>query len=312
VAFTHYLWPEILHLFLFVALLWILALRADRPAWCVVAGVVLGLALLSKSLLLPFLPVVVVTAVWGRPPRQAIGAAMLVLGAAAVTVAPTAMANLRRTGAPAIANSATFNLWVGLNDVGRESFRHDVVWPEYQRWVASAEHHAARDRILRSKIRELLRERGLPAVIRSQMDKQYFRLFEAGCYLTDQLPGGAAQEVAGAGYLGVEPGLGRMVGAATVASIVMLYVASITGMTLGGCRGNRWVRALVLFIGYNLLLFFWLHVKTRYRVQMLPAAFLGTACLVAWFESGWRPRPSAARWATAFALTALLMWFAFG
>jgi 4-amino-4-deoxy-L-arabinose transferase-like glycosyltransferase len=312
VAFSHYLWPEVLHLFLFSALLWLMAVRGASAAWCAVAGVTLGLALLSKSLLMPFVPVLLVVMVWRRRPGQAALSAGLVLGMAAATVAPTVIANARRTGTPMIADSASFNIWVGLNDVGRESFRNDVVWPEYQRWTASADTHADRDRLLRSQILEFVRDRGWIAVVKNQLSKQYFRLFHAGCYLTDQLAGGAAQELSYAGYLGAGSALSRVVRAVTVATILVLFVTVPAGLVLGGCRSNRWVRTLVLFLVFNLMLFLWLHVKTRYRIQMLPAAFVGVGCLVAWFEAGFRPRPSTVRIAATGVLVGVLMWFALG
>jgi 4-amino-4-deoxy-L-arabinose transferase-like glycosyltransferase len=312
VAFSHYLWPEVLHLFLFSALLWLMAVRGESRAWCAVAGVALGLALLSKSLLMPFVPVLFVAMVWGSRLGPGVLRVGLVLGMAALTVAPTVIANAKRTGTPMIANSARFNIWVGLNDVGRENFRHDVVWPEYQRWEASAGSYAARDRILQTRIREFVRDRGWVAVVRNQASKQYFRFFHAGCYLTDQLPGGAAQELANAGYLGAGPVVGRAVKSATVASILLLFAVVPAGLILGGCRSNRWVRSLILFLVFNLVLFMWLHVKTRYRIQMLPAAFVGIGCLVAWIEAGFRPRPSVASSVAAGLVVVVLMWFALG
>jgi 4-amino-4-deoxy-L-arabinose transferase-like glycosyltransferase len=251
VAFSHYLWPEVLHLFLFSALLWLLAVRGGKSVWCAVAGVVLGLSLLSKSLLLPFVPVLLVAAFWGSRPREAAMRTALVLSLAVVTVAPTVVANARRTGMPMIANSAAFNIWVGLNDVGRESFEHNVVWREYRRWIASADNHVDRNRILRTRIRDLIRVRGLPAVLSDQLSKQWFRLFNPSCYLTDQLPGGAARERVGTGYPGVGPRLGRTVVAATVSSILVLLVIAPAGLILGGCRGachseneHQWHRTL--------------------------------------------------------------------
>jgi len=312
VAFSHYLWPEVLHLFLFSALLWMMVVRGESRAWCAVAGVVLGLALLSKSLLMPFVPVLLLTTVWGSRPGQAIVRVGLVLGVAAVTVAPTVITNAKRTGSPMIANSAAFNIWVGLNDVGREGFRHDVVWPEYQRWAASADTYAERDRILRSRIRGFVEDRGWIAVLGNQVSKQYFRLFHAGCYFTDQLVGGGAQRQSGAGYVGAGPVVSRVVKLTTMATILLLFVAAPAGLVLGGCRSNRWVRTLVLFLVFNLMLFLLLHVKTRYRIQMLPAAFVGVGCLVAWIEAGFRPRPSTARIAASSVVVGLLMWFALG
>lgn len=312
VAFGHYLWPEVLHLFLFSALLWLMVVRADRGVWCAVAGVVLGLALLSKSLLMPFVPVLLVTMVWGSRPGLAALRVGLVLGMAAATVAPTISANAKRTGAPMIANSASFNIWVGLNDVGRRSFRHDVVWPEYQRWKSSADSYTERDRILRLRISEFIRDRGWFQVFKDQVSKQYFRLFHAGCYLTDQLSGGAAQSLSNAGYLRAGPVVSRVVTAVTAASILLLFAAAPAGLFLGGCRSKRWVRTLVLFVVFNLAIFFWLHVKTRYRIQMLPAAFVGIGCLVAWVEAGFRPRPSRVGVAATGVVVALMMWFALG
>lgn len=312
VAFSHYLWPEVLHLFLFSVLLWILAVRGERRFWCATAGVVLGLALLSKSLLMPFVPVLLLAMVWGSRLGQAVIRVGLVLGMAAVTVAPTIIANTKRTGTPMIADSAAFNIWVGLNDVGRESFRHDVVWPEYQRWTTSADTYADRDRILRSQIREFVCDRGWIAVGKNQLSKQYFRLFHAGCYFTDQLPGGAARVQVAAGYLGTGRRLGGALAAITIATILLLYTAAATGLMVGGCRDNRWVRTLVVFLAYNLALFFFLHVKTRYRIQMLPVAFVGVGCLVAWLEAGCRPRPSGVRLAATAAVVVMLIWFALG
>jgi 4-amino-4-deoxy-L-arabinose transferase-like glycosyltransferase len=312
VAFSHYLWPEVLHLFLFSALLWLMVNHGERRSWCALAGVVLGLALLCKSLLMPFVPILLVAMVWGSRPGRAMLRAGLVLVMAAATVAPTLIVNAKRTGSPTIANSAAFNIWVGLNDVGRESFRYDVVWPEYQRWEASADTYAERDRILQSRIRDFVGERGWIAVVRNQLSKQYFRLFHAGCYLTDQLLGGGAQRLSNAGYLGAGPVVSRVVKVTTMATILLLFVAAPAGLILGGCRSNRWVRTLVLFLFFNLMLFLWLHVKTRYRIQMLPVAFVGVGCLVAWWETGFRPRPSPMRIAATGVVVALLMWLALG
>lgn len=311
-AFGHYLWPEVLHLFLFSALLWLMVVRAKSRRWCAIAGIVLGLALLSKSLLMPFIPVLLVTMVWGSRPGHAALRAGLVLVTAAATVAPTLIANANRTGTPMIANSASFNIWVGLNDVGRRSFRHDVVWPEYQRWEASADTYADRDRILQSRIRQLIRDRGWFEVFKDQVSKQYFRLFHAGCYLTDQLSAGGAQRLSNAGYIGAGPVVSRVVKVVTVATILLLFAAAPAGLILGGCCSRRWIRALLLFVLFNLAIFFWLHVKTRYRIQMLPAAFVGVGCLVAWVEAGFRPRPSRAHLAATAVVVTVLIWLAVG
>ena len=97
-----------------------------------------------------------------------------------------------------------------------------------------------------------------------------------------------------------------------VAAILLLTVAAPLGLFLGGCRRHRWVRVLLVFLAYNLALFLFLHVKTRYRIQMAPAAFVGVGCLVAWIEAGCRPRPGWWRAVAAAVVVALLLWFALG
>ena len=264
-----------LHLFLFVAIVWLLAFRWSDPRWCAVAGIALGLALLAKSLLLPFVPVLLLAPALGGRVRDALPRLALVVACALLIMAPCVGSKAARNDEPLIANSALFNLWVGLNDVGRESFTHDVVWPEYLAWRTSAPTHAERQRILRRSIATLIAERGLGRVLTEQLSRQYFRLFDAGCYLTDQLPGGAAYEAAGKGYQAVGPRLGRALRAITVASIVLLLVAAPVGLAVGACRRHRWVRVLLLFVAYNLLLFLWVHVKTRdyvVRQEMLLGA----------------------------------------
>jgi 4-amino-4-deoxy-L-arabinose transferase-like glycosyltransferase len=307
VAFAHYLWPEVLHLFLFVALLWLLMVRWAAFGWCAVAGVALGLALLSKSLLLPFVPVLLIVAAWGSRPGAAAGRVAVVVLCAFLVVAPTLAANDRRLGSPVLAGSALFNLWVGLSDVGRESFVRDVAWPEYKAWRASAPDFAGRQRVLRNNIVELLRQRSLGEVLADQLSRQYFRLFDVGCYLTDQLPGGPAHELSKVGYRDLGRGPGRALRGVTAATILVLFVMAPLGLVLGGCRRHRWLRVLLLFLAYNLLLFLWFHVKTRYRIQLLPVGVVGVGCLVAWVESGCRPRPSGWRVAAALLAVAVLV-----
>jgi 4-amino-4-deoxy-L-arabinose transferase-like glycosyltransferase len=311
VAYCHYLWPEVLHLFLFSALLWVLALRWRSPAWCIVGGVALGLALLTKSLLLPFVPVLLAAAAWRTGWRAALPRWALVVVAAAATVAPTLVSPSRLPGSPAIGGSATFNLWVGLNDVGREHLRSDVVWSEYQKWLSGGSTHPERHRAVAAKIRRNLGERGVVAVVEEQLSKQYFRLFDVSSYLTDQLPGGPAAEWIGVGYGSAGPLLSSVLRGTAAAAYVALLVAVPGGFLLGRSR-SRWVRVLATFIVFNLLIFIGLHVVTRYRIQMIPAAVVGVGCLVAWLEAGCRPRPGWGRVGAAAVVVGLLLWFALG
>ena len=47
-------------------------------------------------------------------------------------------------------------------------------------------------------------------------------------------------------------------------------------------RRRWWLVLLLAFLAYNLLLYLPLHVKSRYRIQMLPIFFMYTGCAGAW------------------------------
>ena len=63
-AFSHFLWPEILHLFLFGLILATFIRWPQHWLSFVSSGVWLGLAALTKSLLLPFVPVLGIFLYW--------------------------------------------------------------------------------------------------------------------------------------------------------------------------------------------------------------------------------------------------------
>ena len=308
-AFAHFLWPELPHLFLFLFAAWILVARAERPAWLAVAGVVLGLALLTKSVLGPFLPVLLLPLVF-RAGRPGAGRAALVVLAAAVTVAPTVIDNARR-GAPLFADSSRFNLWVGLNDRSRKDMVDEVVGDEYQRYLRSGETAAARARVLDARIGGLVRERGLAALLRAQLGRQYFRLLDKDSFFTDQLPGGAISRL-GYGYQGVSAAAAALLRAWSYALYAVVLVAAALGFAAAPPRGP-WHRVMVAFLVYNAALFLLLHVKTRYRVAFLPVLYLQGGAFVAWClarrES--RSAPSRAAWAAGAAGAALALFLAF-
>lgn len=332
-AFAWYLWPEVLHLVLFLAVLRILMARGDALRWTAVAGALLGLALLTKSLLVPFWPLLFLplfladhgspssatTSPVGR--RRFLRTALAVAVAAAVlavTVAPTLHANHRRTGRWILAGSGTFNLWVGLNDRSRKSLEDPVVWPAYQEYLASGEDWGERQEVLHREIRELVAERGVVDVLGDQLWRQYFRLFDRDSYLTEQLPGGA---LAGGprGYREPPAAVAAALRTASYLPYALLLVLAAAGVALGtkslpsastSPRRRGWWWLLLAFAGYNLALFLLLHVKSRYRVQLLPALILYAG--LAWDALATvRPLPRG-RLAGASVLALLLLVLAFG
>jgi len=307
-SFAYYLWPEALHLALFIGLLWLLVRRCDQPLAMLGAGVLLGLALLTKSLLMPFVPLLVLPLWRTRARRAALLATGCLLVPAALVVLPTVLANGQRHGAYVVADSSRFNLWVGLNDRSRRSLRSEIVGDEYARYRASAPTLAERNELLSTQLAELERQRGLAGLLRAQLGKQYFRLFDKDSFFTDQLPGGA---IARAGYGYAAPGGGWVTGlrAWSYTLHAFVLVAAAFGCVALAPRGRAYAWFGPLFVAGNLLLFLGLHVKSRYRVQFWPFVDLLAVSVLA--RAGtWQLAP--ARLALGALLALLLLGLAFG
>ncbi|HVS02569.1 MAG TPA: glycosyltransferase family 39 protein [Thermoanaerobaculia bacterium] len=278
VAFACYLWPEIPHLFLALAAVWLLAFRSRSLFWLATAGVALGLALLLKSLLTPFLPLLLAPLLGERSRRLShrLSGALAVVAALGFTVAPVVWGNARSEGFFGIADSSVFNLWVGLEDTSRTAAGEDVALRELLRYRAAGETFAARQAAARGWIGERLRQRGPGAVAVGQLARQPFRLFDHGSFLGEQLPGGAFF-ARGWGYREIPQWAPPLLRAWSGAVYVALLLGGVAGLAVAFPWRGRWQRVALLFVAYHFLLFLALHVKTRYRVPLLPVAALYTA-----------------------------------
>jgi len=189
-SFGILLWPEILHLALFLFAWWALVTRGDRWPWLAAAGVALGLALLSKSLLLAFVPILLFPLLLDGPWKRRLLRPLVVAAAMALTLLPVLLRHRARYGEATVADSSAFNAWVGLNDRSRRNFVDEIGAAELYAYQQSSPDPATRAAIARTKIRRLIGERGIWNVLRAQLGRQYFRLFDHHSFLTDQLPGG--------------------------------------------------------------------------------------------------------------------------
>ncbi len=313
-AFGQFFWPEILHLTLALAALWILVVRRDSCWWLAIAGISLGMALLTKSLLGPCIPVLLGVAFFGdRDPRRFLRPAVVV-GAIIVVIGPVIGLQYSRTGSAMIADSSAFNLWVGLNDRGMKSFEDPVVAVAYREYLSWDGTFAERNARLHRQSLELIRERGVGPVVWSQFRRQYRRLFDKDCYLTELLPGGAGEDE-GAGFTSLGSTEATLIRFWTYGAYALLLLTAPLGFLVWPFPRSRWPRLLLLFLAYNLALFLFLHVKSRYRVQILPVFFLGSAGAVAWLEAGLTGRFTLGdfkgRIAIAAAISGVLAWLAF-
>jgi 4-amino-4-deoxy-L-arabinose transferase-like glycosyltransferase len=270
-AFSHFLWPETPHLFLFALALWLLIRAGERWLGLAAAGVALGIALLLKLLLLPFLPLIAGFLLWrgsGGWCRRLAKVGVL-LAALALTVFPTLQHNRQIHGQWMIADSSAFNLWVGLTDVELADFRHDAAGRALREFQAAGPTFEARSDAFRARIRALIERKGWGAIVADQLGKQYFRLLHYQSFFTTQLPGGPRSA-----YRFEAPALASGIRAYAYTFHALILAAGVIGLFALRLRPVGWLHVLVAFVGYNLALFLFAHVKTRYTVQFMPVLML--------------------------------------
>jgi hypothetical protein len=279
-AFSHYLWPETLHLALMMAVLWLLICH-PRPWWsAATAGILLGLAIATKSLLLPLLPalalfVLLVRSGGSTKRARALRAALLLGASTGAALLSLAVLPASR-GEPSLAGSATFNAWVGLNDPAQADTLDVIVGQEYQQFLASGPDLAARNGVYIQKIRTLLNEQGLLATLIRQAGKQYLRLFDYRTFLTTQLLSGPR-----AAYAFDAPYLAVILRLYSAVFYALVLAAGALGMALVQGRPWSWLHFFLLFLAYNLAIFLVLHVVTRYMTPLLPVWMLFAAVALA-------------------------------
>ena len=307
VAFSHYLWPEVTHLFL--ALLAVRAVLARRAGADLGAGLALGVALGFKSLLGPFVPLFAAAAAWpdGRGIRWR-GVVLLLLGVVA-GCGPLLLYDGIRYGYWGIASSGAINAWVGLNDRSPRNLVGEIVVEEMDDYLAASPDPHVRQARAWSRVRDKVREQGIAATLAGQLPRQYQRLLDKDSFFTDQLPGGPAASYADIGPMAT---LGLRLGA--YALYGLLLVAAVLGMAAPMPPGVvRALRPFLLFLLGNLALFAILHVKTRYRVQLLPVLFLYAAALWDHVAGNLGHRAwSKSRIAGAALALVVTLWLAFG
>jgi 4-amino-4-deoxy-L-arabinose transferase-like glycosyltransferase len=288
IAFATYLWPEILHLFLSLLMAWLLlqsrhaAHIGNAVALAALAGVMLALCLLTKSLLTAFWPLLVLVLIrrdaW---PASAFRSTAFVL-ALIVVASPALYRGWQETGHWQIADSSWFNLWAGLSDEHRGDFVFDGTGSRMAMYLDSAPDQAGRTDFAKQKVRERITEQGLTETIAAQFSKQYFRLFDSRNFLVAQLHGPECR-----GYIGryrlESPGLNRAIDYAARAWHIVLLVMFALG--LAAWRGWRkpWLWLLGTYVGYQLALFLGLHVKTRFLLPLLPVLCVFAAHFLAQF-----------------------------
>ena len=269
IAFTHYLWPETIHLFLMMTGLWLVIRHAGSYPAILAGGILFGLACLTKSLLLPVLFVIALfvflVPTGGRTARDRALRAALLVAAAVLTLLSASLASRGGGERYTPTGSSVFNIWVGLNDTDRVDYRHRMAGSEHIEFVRSGPDHAARNAVYIAKIQEKLGQDGIAATVIGQLSRQYFRLFDHDSFFTTQLMGGPRQA-----YAFDAPALARLLRVCAALLYGFVLIAGAAGIPFLRARPTGWSSFLLLFIAYNLAVFLFLHVVTRYRLQFLP------------------------------------------
>ena len=320
-AFARFFWPETLHLALLLAAL-LLAIRclsrdgkARQPLRLALLGGLAGAAIALKSLLLPLLPLLALPVLRASTRRQRVAHGLLVALPLVVVLVPVVSFQWARNGVLGLGGSARFNLWVGLTDSASRSLEDDRTWSEYLSYRAGGSNFDERERALTRRIREHVVSRGLPAILAGQFPRQYFRLFDRESYFGAMLPPGGRLVLAGEGYRAAPPLLARLFGYGELS----LYCAILFAAPFGLVRllrerrpGARWILGLLV---YQLVLFYFLHVQSRYRLTLLPVLILGAVWAV---QTLWRRGRAGELPVSGLDLAAggcgaaLLLYFAFG
>lgn len=310
-AYAHWLWPEVPYLACLLGALVLLLTFSARPHLrALLAGLLIGLAMLFKSLLGGFWPLFFLAFLSRKDGRLSFAwlAAAAFAGGLLLATLPALWNGYVKTGSALIADSSLYNLHVGLRDHSRSDYVDEAGLPALTAFIESAPTPQQRNAIYGDKVRAEIASRGWLDVIGGQLDSQYFRLFNAKTLLNSQLPGAAC-----AGHLGAyaPSALATPIGWLAAASHSMLLILCAFGIALWKSWRRPFAVFCALYLGYQLVLFLGLHVMERYFFQMQPllCGFAGSfvAAIIARKDA-----PSALafarwRWLAGSLLAALLL-----
>jgi 4-amino-4-deoxy-L-arabinose transferase-like glycosyltransferase len=165
IAFSHYLWSETLYTLLLVCAVWLLTRRPQPPqvGAAIAAGVVLGMAALTRSAIVYFVPVLMIWLALAHRPwwRSALARGALVLTVCLLTILPWTIRNHRiHDGWVLVDTNGAYNVWRG-NGPAFFELRKDPRLPRYAWPFESLPLYPVGDRQARWLVRDVKRELGV-------------------------------------------------------------------------------------------------------------------------------------------------------
>lgn len=269
-AYAHWLWPEVPYLACLLGALALLLTFNARPRLrALLAGLLIGLSLLLKSLLGGLWPLFFLAFLSRREGRFAYSwrsAAAFACGLLLATF-PALWKGYAETGHPLIADSSIYNLHVGILDSNRSDYIDEAGLPALTTFIESAKTPQQRNAFALGKVKALVAERGFLNILGEQIGTQYFRLFSAKTLLASQMPGPRC-----AGYLGAYGGSALTTPLAGLAAAchTLLLVLCAFGLVLWRRWNQPFAAFCAIYLGYQLALFLGLHIMERYFFQMQP------------------------------------------
>ena len=275
-AYSQYLWPEIIHVLLFVSIIWLNKYKNHSTKWMLLSGLLLAVMILFKSLLILLVPILYLPLLFELSWRQALLRISLSLLLALLVLAPAAMKAHKMTGGWMVSNSSMFNLWFGLNDDRRQNFAHDKGRQIYQDYMDSGDSYKQRNEVFKDKALNKIKENGYVQTLLQQLSKQYFRLFDYQSFFSQQFQGDKAHNYKNKyQHRSNEPLVTVVLIINTVFYwLLMLSLFVGTGLSF---RHSIIAKQFALLLLYVLALFLLLHSKPRFRIPLLPVMAYASA-----------------------------------
>ena len=268
-AYSQYLWPEVIHVLLFVCIIWINKYKHQEYKWMLLSGILLGLVILFKSLLILFIPFLYLPLIINSHWKNNILKIILSLLVAIVVVVPASFKAHQMTGGWMVANSSMFNLNLGLHDDSRQHFSHKIAGAHYNQYQSSADSFQQRNQIVKQKALTKIKQTGYLNTFIQQLNKQYYRLFDYQSFFSQQFQGDVKDNYLSKYHIRHDGFLVMMVLIFNTVFYTFIMAAMLLGLIVS-VKKSIIAQQFAWFLLYILGLFFLLHAIPRFRIPLVP------------------------------------------
>jgi len=303
-AYSLFLWPEVVHVFLFISVIWIFNYKYDNNIWLFIGFSFIGLMLLFKGLIVLFIPVFLIPLYINLPVKQAILKIVVGVFVTILVISPVSIEAHKMSGSWMPSNSSMYNLWLGLRDYTRtltistQAIKKKKMRGDYHKYLLSAETYQERNALLVDKIKKYISEKGIVSILTNQLSKQYFRLFDYKSKFYMQFQKGYKPEKKG-----------------FIIDLILVYNNVVYGATLLALflgsilyfKKSIITVQFTLFTLYIFGLFLLLHTIARFRIPLVPLSAFYIGFLYNYFPNLHNKTNSKKYWIKVMSLIFLLL-----